>query len=268
MPFADLGDFTMFYTDEGAGPPVVLIHGYTCDGSDWSWQTPALKDKHRVITVDLRGHGHSTAPEGGYTIPQFAEDVASLLKRLETGPAVVMGHSMGGAVAAQMAATHPELVRATVSVDSALGMDPASRGMLEETLKAVKTPAGHDVVAGFFGSAFYPPASPPHLAALHARRLRALPHHVLAGALAALAVDETQVSLRPESEALLAKVKTPLLTFRAGNEDPSAVAAWERAQSTNPYSKAVAWEGTGHFLHQERPAEFNAIVEAWIAGLP
>jgi pimeloyl-ACP methyl ester carboxylesterase len=268
MPYAKLGEVTLFYTDEGAGPPVLLVHGYTCDGSDWSWQIPALMPKHRVVTVDLRGHGHSSAPDEGYTTPDFAGDMAALVAELELEPVIAMGHSMGGGIVASLAAEHPEMVRAVVLVDSALGMDPAGRPAMEQMAASLQTPAAHDIVATFFASSFYPPASPPHLAALHGRRVRALPQHVLAKSLVGMVLGEGQVAMRADSEACLKRLRVPTLTFRAGSQDPWAVATWERAQSSHAYSKAVAWEGTGHFLHQERPAEFNAIVTAWIDGLP
>jgi pimeloyl-ACP methyl ester carboxylesterase len=267
MPFTKVGDFTMFYSDEGAGPPVLLVHGFSCDGNDWAWQIPALTPRHRVIAVDLRGHGHSSAPDEGYTITGFANDVAGLLGELNTGPVVAMGHSMGGAVVATLAATRPELVRALVLVDSALGMDPNITPAIEQLVAGFNSPACHDIAAAFFSSSFYPPASPPHLAAMHTRRLRAVPQHVLARSMSGL-FEADGVAFRANSEACLKSLRVPTLTFRAGNQDPTAVAAWERAQSSNDYSKAIGWEGTGHFLHQERPAEFNAITNAWIDGLP
>ena len=66
MAFADMGDVQLFLTDEGTGgPPMLFVHGYTCDSHDWSWQLPHFVAKHRVIVVDLRGHGRSSTPEGG-----------------------------------------------------------------------------------------------------------------------------------------------------------------------------------------------------------
>jgi pimeloyl-ACP methyl ester carboxylesterase len=54
----------IFYTDTGQGKPVLLLHGWACDGNDWSWQAPELENRYRVIIVDHRGHGRSTAPRG------------------------------------------------------------------------------------------------------------------------------------------------------------------------------------------------------------
>jgi pimeloyl-ACP methyl ester carboxylesterase len=262
MPYVDLGEFTMFYTDEGDGPPVLCVHGWTCDGSDWSWQVPAFVPGHRVIAVDLRGHGRSTAPADGYGPLFFADDLAALLARLGTGPVVAMGHSMGGATVVALAVEHPELVRAVVSVDSAFGFDPAGLEGIAQFLDLLKAPGGNQVAREFFGR-FYPAACPPHLPVLHARRVEAMDHGALWKSFEGLLVRS--FGEKPDAERYLPRVQCPVLTFRAGTEDPQSVAQWERAQFPNPYSKSVAWEGTGHFLHQERPAEFNAILLAWLS---
>jgi len=268
MAFADLGDVTLFYTDEGAGQPVLLVHGYTCDSHDWDYQIPALVEKYRVIAVDLRGHGHSSAPAEGYTPRGYANDLARLLKQLGTGPVVAAGHSMGGATVVALAVEHPELVRAVVPVDSAYGFAPEMSGMVTDLVAGLGSPAGHAVARGFFLNTFYPPSSPLHLRTHHARRLEAVPAHVLKKAFEGIASVPEQFAYTPQSEAYLAKVTCPALCFRAGNANPAAVADWERAQFKHPYSHAVAWEGSGHFLHQERPAEFNALLLQWLEGLP
>ena len=227
----------------------------------------ALVTKYRVIAVDLRGHGHSSAPEDGSTPRGFADDLAALLHLLDTGPVVAVGHSMGGAVVAALAVEHPSLVRAIVPVDAAYGMDGPIDGFIALG-SAFAEEDGHDRVCDFFRSAFYSPASPPHLAYWHTRRIRSVPAHVLWSAFLGMGLPEDQFAMKPQSEAYLARITVPALAFRAGFHDPSAVATWERGCFAHPYSRAVGWEGTGHFLHQERPNEFNAVLTAWLDGLP
>lgn len=266
MSFANVNGERLFYTDEGSGSPILLVHGFTCDSQDWMYQQPALAGKHRVIAVDLRGHGHSSAPQDGYTTRQYADDLAVLLQQLSSGPVVAVGHSMGGAAVVALAVEYPALVRAVVPVDAAYGGDGPPE-QLQGLVDALAGENGHAVACGMFES-FYPPASPPHLKSWHARRIMALAPHVLPKAIEGLALAPDSFYAKPLSEAYLQRIACPALAFRAGREDPSAVAAWEKAQFGHPYSHAVAWEGSGHFLHQERPAEFNAILTAWIDGLP
>jgi pimeloyl-ACP methyl ester carboxylesterase len=270
VPFAAINGADLFYTIEGEGDPVLLVHGYTCDGQDWCYQLPALRGQYRVVTVDLRGHGHSSAPDApeSYNPRSFANDLAGLIEHLQLGPVIAVGHSMGGATVVALAVEHPNLVRAVVPVDSAYGWDPGNRPGMESLAASIAGPAGHHIVVQFFNNSFYPPAAPPHLADAHSRRVMSVPHHVLRDAFHGLINGPGGFGFRPEAEAYLQRMTVPALAFRAGRQDPAAVAQWERAQLVHPYSKAVGWEGTGHFLHQERPAEFNAILLEWLAGLP
>ena len=267
MPFAEVNDARLFYTDEGEGPPVLLVHGWSCDGSDWAWQIPALKAAgYRCIAPDLRGHGRSSVPAGGYTPKQYAADLAALAGQLGCGPLVAIGHSMGGAAVVALAVEHPEAVRAVVPVDSAYGFEPGTHLAFAPMIEAFRSPAGHAAALQFAANAFYSSATPAHLPPLHARRIAAFEQQVMAAAMEALASPES-FGERPAAEAYLRRIAAPALAFRAGRNDPSAVAAWERAQFQHPKSKAVGWEGTGHWLHQERPAEFNSVLLDWLAGL-
>jgi non-heme chloroperoxidase len=90
------GPIALHYEDHGAGPPVVLIHGYPLSGRAWDKQVPVLlKAGHRVITYDRRGFGNSSQPTLGYDYDTFAADLAALLEHLDLRDAVLVGHSMG-----------------------------------------------------------------------------------------------------------------------------------------------------------------------------
>ncbi|MGE3073121.1 MAG: alpha/beta fold hydrolase [Dehalococcoidia bacterium] len=267
MPFVELSNVRMFYTDEGAGPTVLMVHGWSCDGSDWSWQTPALlATGYRCVVPDLRGHGRSSVPAKGFAPKDYAADLAELLQRLGTGPVVAMGHSMGGATVVALAVEHPEVVRAIVPVDSAYGMAEGSSEMAAQLGAAFRSPEGHAAALQFASSTFYTPATPSHLPPFHARRIAAFDQEVMAQAIEALLSKES-FGEKSRSEPYLQRVGVPALAFRAGRQDPSAVAQWERENFRHPKSRGVGWEGTGHWLHQERPAEFNAILLEWLASL-
>jgi non-heme chloroperoxidase len=101
MPFVKVGtensaDIEIYYTDHGAGQPVVLIHGYPLSGRAWDKQVPVLLDAgYRVITYDRRGFGKSSQPTVGYDYDTFAADLNALLEHLDLREAVLAGHSMG-----------------------------------------------------------------------------------------------------------------------------------------------------------------------------
>jgi pimeloyl-ACP methyl ester carboxylesterase len=102
-----------------AGAPIVLLHCYTCSLRWWDRVAPLLAREHRVVRIDLLGHGGSEKPRRGYSMPEQASVVAEALGRLEIEDAIVVGHSMGGAVATALAERNPELVTRLVIVDTA-----------------------------------------------------------------------------------------------------------------------------------------------------
>jgi len=90
------GAIELYYEDHGAGPPVVLIHGYPLSGRAWDKQVPALLAAgYRVITYDRRGFGKSSQPASGYDFDTFAADLSALLEELDLRHAILVGHSMG-----------------------------------------------------------------------------------------------------------------------------------------------------------------------------
>jgi pimeloyl-ACP methyl ester carboxylesterase len=125
------GNVEIFYSEHGRGPTVLLLDGWTCDGADWSWLAADLAVDHRVVIVDLRGHGRSTQTVDPYGAQVLAEDVARVLRHLVIDRAVVVGHSMGTIVAVE-GATVPirvdPLDAGKVAVDTvALGFAPEVR---------------------------------------------------------------------------------------------------------------------------------------------
>jgi len=125
MASIQVGDIETSYELIGAGDPVVLIHGLGSSSRDWEQQLPALAERYRVLTYDVRGHGASSKPRGPYSVAQFANDLALLLERLEHRPAHVVGISMGGMIAFQLAVDRPDLVRSLVIVNSGPALVPS-----------------------------------------------------------------------------------------------------------------------------------------------
>jgi len=100
--------------------PVVFLHAVTASGTGWDWLPPAVTADRRTINVDLRGHGRSDRAAGSYVLPEFADDVLAVLRDVAGMPAVLVGHSLGGAVAWDIAQRHPELVAAAFLADPPL----------------------------------------------------------------------------------------------------------------------------------------------------
>lgn len=118
MPHADLGGVRLWYESSGQGETVLLLHGLGSSALEWEPQVEALARHRRVIAFDARGHGRSDKPPGPYSIALFRQDAARLLEALAAAPAHVVGFSLGGMVAFDLAVHRPELVRSLVIVNS------------------------------------------------------------------------------------------------------------------------------------------------------
>jgi pimeloyl-ACP methyl ester carboxylesterase len=112
------GDIEVVERGPKAGSPIVLIHCFTCAINYWDGMIPLLAREHRVVAVDLLGHGGSEKPSSGYSVKHQAEVVAEALGKLGVRDAEVAGHSLGGPVAFALAEQSPRLVNRLVAIDS------------------------------------------------------------------------------------------------------------------------------------------------------
>lgn len=259
MPTVPVDDGDIFYTEHGAGPAVLLVHGWACDGSDWSWLASDLAADHRVVVIDLRGHGRSTAGVDRYGPRVLAEDMAAVLDRLGIDRAVVVGHSMGGYAASAFSVEFSDRVSALVLIDPGYGkldaaVDAASARMRGDPLAAA--------VAIYDG--FSTATSPVWQRFWHDRRLAGMPPATLAKTFAAMWAPGT-AGRRSSATDYLARRRCPMLVVYA--EDRADIYAWERTLPHGARDRIVLWHGAGHFLHQERPAEFARLTRDWLASL-
>jgi 3-oxoadipate enol-lactonase len=125
------------YSTAGTGQPVVLIHGLGLDASMWEPQWRLIAQEFRAIRYDIRGFGSSTLPAGPYS---HADDLLALLDFLNARPAHVVGLSMGGRVALQIALEHPDAVRSLTLIDPALDGFSWSEGWTRQ-MKAIQAMA-------------------------------------------------------------------------------------------------------------------------------
>ena len=129
MPMLALGPLSLNYEDRGQGAPVVFLHGLGQSAGDWKAQIDHFAADHRVIAIDGLGHGQSSKPNGPYSIAQMASLTAELIRKVVGGPANVVGLSMGGMVAFQLALDAPDTVHTMTIVNS--GPNAVPRGFAE-----------------------------------------------------------------------------------------------------------------------------------------
>lgn len=113
------GGVRIHYRELGAGPGMVLLHGYPQTGHMWRKVMPALAERFTVVAPDLRGYGDSDRPPTGYDKRAMAGDIAALIRGLGIGPVVLVGHDRGARVAHRLALDHPALLTHLVLLDIA-----------------------------------------------------------------------------------------------------------------------------------------------------
>ncbi len=141
MPRATVNGIEIFYELLGpeTGTPLVLTHGFAGPSANWKPELPPLARKRPLLIYDVRGHGQSTVPTEGseYSIPQFASDLAGLLREIGIERAHIGGVSMGGMVTAQFAVDYPEMCESVLLCDTTCGngKDPGPGGDWERRLQ-------------------------------------------------------------------------------------------------------------------------------------
>lgn len=254
----------LFFTDVGKGTNVLLLHGWTCDSHDWSWQLPLLESKYRVVAVDLRGHGRSDVPpSGAYNPSDYVGDVERLISSRYPGEKfVVTGHSMGGQIGARLAATRPDLVRALVSIDGALGFSDEV-GMLFAKAARALVSGDPAVVVPAFLRPVYDKHTNPAWKRWHARRVQGMPAHVVRESFGPLFVGPAQVGVGEASGEFCKTLKLPVYHLCRDPVQADRMRPWFTAAG----SKVDVWTDAGHWIMQDRVDDVNHAVTQWIDAL-
>lgn len=257
MPFLSARGADLFYTDAGDGQQTLLfVHGTACDTHDWDGQLAHFARRHRVIAVDLRGHGRSSAPEGGYDAKDLAEDLAQVVQALDCGPVIAFGHSLGGILVSLLAVEHPDLVQALVCVDPGYLVPDDRLEMVEGAFASVRDNPRSAMTAMF--ESLDSPATPAEHRQEHIRRIEDLPGHVIIETM-----HNYIWAMRSASEPFLRRRTCPVLTIHSDVDRIDL----ERQLLVDPRSRAITWSPAGHWLHQERPDDFHELVDDWLRDL-
>ena len=253
MSYADLADLRIYYERAGGGEPELLfVPGWCCDHTAFRPQFEHFSQAHAVTAVDLRGCGRSDAPEGGYGIPDFADDLAQLCEAVGIEKPVVVGHSLGGMIAVELGARYPALPTALVLVD------PGPIVSLPEDVQHFDGAA--EQLGGPGGEDF--------------RRLWVEDMGARDDELARWIVDHMSAVPLPIATAVIRQLNdwngrdafsrcaVPTLLIRAAlGSSPDAL----RLRELNPDLHVGITVGAGHFHQLEVPEQVNAMIERFLA---
>jgi 2-succinyl-6-hydroxy-2,4-cyclohexadiene-1-carboxylate synthase len=259
----------LFVRDTASDRPAMLcLHGMEGRGETFTGLIAHYRDRYRVIAPDMRGHGYSGRPIARYAFEDLAEDMHELLRQLGATPAVVLAHSMGANVACFLAARQPEAVKALLLLDPPSGegperpadippesipdKDPLLEGWplpypsREEALRDVAARLPYPEYQRFFGDSLV-------------ESVAGYEFMFSGRAMAALSAY-WQGTLH-----LLPQIRCPSLFLRATETHLLSREQAQAMASLIPNCTYVEIEDAGHMVHLQKPEEFYAAFDAWLA---
>lgn len=257
----------------GTGSPVVLIHGYTASINWFQDLAPLLEEDHRVLSVDLLGHGGSGKPGAGYEIADQANAIAEALAKLQVSDATVVGHSLGGTVATAVAEQSPELATRVVILDQAVNDDYEElsftaelgyRPIIGPALQRLTDIAPNSAVRSQYEQAFAPDfnmASGFENPDQVVDDLREMTYTAFVD----VAEAEGDYSTARSLDDRLSAIEVPVLVV-FGTEDQ----IYDAEESIQPYTDVARAQvelidGVGHSPQVEDPERTAVLIEAFIA---
>ncbi len=260
MPRVDVDGLGLHAEVTGAGPPLVLLHGFTGSAGTWADLTATLAATYTVIAPDLIGHGRSDAPEEveRYRMPRAVDDLVALVRRLGHERAAWLGYSLGGRTALQLVVQHPGAVEALI-------LEGASPGIADAEVRAARVASDEAMAERIERSGVEAFVDTWEQVPLFATQF-GLPPETRA-AIRATRTANTATGLANSLRGMGAGAQDPLLDrvagitvptlLIAGELDTKYVGIAEDMARTMPDATMHPIEGAGHAAHLERPAAFR-----------
>jgi esterase len=236
--------------------PVVLLHGLMGFAANWGKVWPELYTARLVLVLDQRGHGRSPKPRTGYSPSDYARDLLALLDQLGWKKVHVVGHSMGGRVALRFASLHPGRTASLTMEDSGADARPERVRWIQDLLASVPTPfRSRENAKSFFAETFRD--DPMTGGFLHANLEQAADGTLDWRFHAPGMIETVETGRATDAMREFTELKAPTLLVRGSRskEFPAGEAKVMAAARANV--ELVTIEGAGHYVHAEKPAEFN-----------
>lgn len=251
-----------YWRTGGPGKPVIVMaHGITDYGLNWTSLAEKLEREYDVVMYDARGHGFSDKPKGPYDLGRHVEDLVGLVKALDIRKPILIGHSMGGATVALAAATHPDMPRALILEDPAdmlarvQPLPPNIASGWKETIRGDRATSKRKLME------IARTKRHPGWAALEYERW----------AESKLLVEPNVVDILDgvgfgDAGVTYARIAVPVLILKADADEATRKKNLEVA-SLLPHGRLVHIDGAGHVIRNDRPVETEREIRAFLAGL-
>ena len=243
------------FLDAGAGEPVVLIHGVGMRAEAWRPQFPDLVKDHRVIAVDLPGHGQSDPLKGAPQLVDYVDWAAQVIRALGLGPVSVAGHSMGSLIAAGLAVDHVSLVRRAALLNGVFRRSPEAKAAV--IARAAEISAGYVGIDGplsrWFGAEYA------DVRDCVADWLRTVSVPGYAAAYSAFAQGDCTYADK------FGMIRCPLLVLTADGDANSTPAMAKAMAALAAHGRAVVIEGHRHMVNLTAPDAVTHELRHWLA---
>ena len=263
MPTISVNGIDLYYVEAGSGEPLVLVMGFGGDHLSWGFQLAALSAQHRVVAFDNRGSGRSSAPDVPYTTRMMADDTIQLMDRLGIDRAHILGVSLGGMIAQEIALAHPARVRTLLLHCTAARADGYMLALLEN-LRMARDKLGADLAQRAMALWLFAPTTfnerPEFIEMLlYAASSQSYPQSDVGFARQGDAV------ISHDALARLGAITCPTLVA-VGDEDQLAPPRFSREiAGAIPQAEFHTIRHAGHVFFWEKPADFNALVLSFLA---
>jgi pimeloyl-ACP methyl ester carboxylesterase len=257
MPDIRIDNVTFHYETAGQGQHLLFLNGLGMSARDWERQVDYFSKSYRVITFDYRGQGSSDKPSGPYSIPLFCEDTVRLLESIDARPVHLVGLSMGGMIAFQMAVSRPELLRSMVIVNSGPHLKQLTWAQKFEFLKRrfIVRVFGMRVMAKILADRLFPENGQENLRREMAKRWAQNDKN---------AYNFTVRALRDWSVLEhLGEIRCPALVISA-DQDYTPLSYKQYYVSMMPDAKLVVIPNSRHATPLDQPESFNEILSEFL----
>jgi pimeloyl-ACP methyl ester carboxylesterase len=252
MPTLNRNGANLYYEVHGAGPVLLLTHGYSATSQMWQGQIQALAQRHTLVLWDMRGHGQSDSPQNldAYSEEHTVADMLALLDAVGAKQAIVGGLSLGGYMSLAFYRTHPERVSALLIIDTGPGFkkDEAREQWNKSALQRAESFEKDGLAV---------------LKSASAERSQAV-HRSAVGLARAARGMLTQRNARVIES--LPGIRVPSLVV-VGADDTPFIAASDYMAAKIPGAKKVVIPDAGHASNIDQPAAFNAALTEFLATL-
>jgi pimeloyl-ACP methyl ester carboxylesterase len=238
-------------------PALVFIHGWSMDLSYWNKQLAYFEGKHKVVALDLAGHGDSGSDRKDWTVEAYSGDVEAVVKNLDLSSAILIGHSLGGLVMIEAARRIPERIKGLIGVDTLVDFEMSlPQDEIDEWIGAFRS----DFVQSTeeYVRSLFPKEADPDLVEQVVADMLAAPPKVGIGTLRGF-FDYYKHRLRGAAQ----QIKVPLICINSDMHPPEVDTNRKYIRSF----KAKIIAGVGHFPMVEDPETFNRLLEEAIGEI-